>query len=308
MTVNQVLYVLEVAHCQSFSKAAENLFLSQPALSLQIKNLEAELGYILFSRTTRGVHLTKLGEQFCQDAEELAVHWRTFRLKVQAQNPDICRHLRIGVGSRVYSNHLFEEIVRFFELHTDIEATFITEAGQDFFAGLRDGTLDLALDRLPPEPLLPNQGHLFACDLISERQCILMSHQDPRSTLPSMSFQDLQGCTVITGLENSMEDRTLKQECRDFGITLNRLYRSDGIDTNMNLVRSGKGVVIGPESFASYYRVAAVPIVPEIQVKLKFICLRKNANRAEIAALRQRLLAVTHPTGTFEKGTTSDAG
>ena len=41
MTIMQVLYALEVARCHNFSKAADNLFVSQPALSLQIKNLEA---------------------------------------------------------------------------------------------------------------------------------------------------------------------------------------------------------------------------------------------------------------------------
>ena len=58
----------------------------------------------------------------------------------------------------------------------------------------------------------------------------------------------------------------------------------------MNLVRSGKGYVLGPESFADYYGVAAVPLEPEIRVWLKFICLEKNAGRPEIAALRRHLV------------------
>lgn len=290
MTITQVRYVLEVARCKNFSKAAENLFVSQPALSLQIKNLEMELGYNLFLRTTRGVSLTELGEQFCQAAVEPMDHWKAFLKRVCAKDLNGQRRLRIGMGSRVYSNGLFKDILYFFELNPDIEVTFVTEAGQDFIAALREGTLDLALDRLPPASLFADQRSFTTYNLIEEHQCILMSKEDPRSRLKSITFEDLQGSTVITGLENSMEDRTLKQECRDFGITLSRLYRSDGIETNMNLVRGGKGVLIGPESFASYYGVAAIPLKPEIRVWLKFICLQKNAHRSEIAALRQHLL------------------
>lgn len=292
MTITQVLYALEVARCRNFSRAADNLFVSQPALSLQIKNLETELGYNLFSRTPKGIFLTELGQHFCKDAQVMADSWNDFQRRVCTQTQTGCRRLRVGMGSRVYSNRLFEDVVRFFEAHPDIEVTFLTEAGQDWVSALKEGTLDLAIDRLPPEPLLPDQRGFTAYDLIPERQCILMSKTDPRSSWETMTFQDLQGSTIITGLENSMEDRTLKQECRDFGVTLNRIYRSDGIETNMNLVRGGKGYVIGPWSFAEYYGVAAVPLEPEINVWLKFICLQKNAGRPEISALRRHLAKV----------------
>ena len=200
------------------------------------------------------------------------------------------------MGARVYSNGLFEDVVRFFDAHPEIEVTFITEAGQDYLTAMREGKLDVALDRLPPAQLIPDQRNFVSYHLIQERQCILLSKDDPRSSLPGMAFQDLQGCTIITGLEDSMEDRTLKQECQDYGITLNRVYRSDGIETNMNLLRKGKGVVIGPESFADYYGVAAVPLTPEISVFLDFICLKRNSNRPEIAAIRKHLMKVCRET------------
>lgn len=292
MTLTQLLYALAVAQHLNFSRAADRLFVSQPALSLQIKNLERELGYDLFTRTPHGILLTELGAQFCQDAQPVADQWETFQAKVLAGSQDRCRRLRVGMGSRVYSNRLFEDVVRFFDAHPEIEVTFVTEAGQDFLAAMREGKLDVALDRLPPPQLISDLRGIVSYRLIRERQCILLSKDDPRSGLPGMTFQDLQGCTVITGLENSMEDRTLKQECRDYGLTLNRIYRSDGIETNMNLLRQGKGIIIGPESFADYYGVAAVPLVPETTVSLDFLCLQKNASRAEIAALRKHLMKV----------------
>ena len=65
----------------------------------------------------------------------------------------------------------------------------------------------------------------------------------------------------------------------------------------MNLLRKGMGVVIGPESFAEHFHVTAVPLMPEFMVSLDFICLKKNANRPEIAALRKQLLKVCKERG-----------
>ena len=64
MTLTQFKYVLEVEKTGSINKAAGNLFVSQSVLSTSIRNLEEELGYQIFSRTTRGITCTPLGKTF----------------------------------------------------------------------------------------------------------------------------------------------------------------------------------------------------------------------------------------------------
>ena len=148
MTIAQVLYVLEIADCRSISAAAERQFISQSALSQQIQRLEGELGYPLFVRTPRGLTLTAAGETFCREARPVAEQWQRL---CSAVKPDgrRGRRLRIGMGARVYSNRRFQDIARYFDSHPEIDVTFVTEAGLDVLAGLRDRSIDLALDRLP---------------------------------------------------------------------------------------------------------------------------------------------------------------
>ena len=286
MTISQVQYVLAVSRYGSFSEAAQHLYISQPSLSQQIRNLEAELDYNLFTRTPHGVTLTKAGKTFCQHAEHAVDCWENFEKLVCPGKAHSRRHLRIGMGSRVYSNGLFDDVIRFFDRNPEIEVTFIAEAGQDFLVGLRSGVLDLTLDRLPPMDAPSGQDDIASCKLFCERQCILMAPGDPRRTLPGITFADLEGCTMMTGLENSMEDRILRDTCRRHNISLKRVYRSDSIDTVMALVRSGKGIISGPQSFAAYYSVAAVPLLPETDVYLEFICLKKNEKQRDIARFR----------------------
>ena len=62
MNLQQLKYAVEIARVGSISKAAKNLYMGQPNLSKSIKELEAELGQTLFSRTARGVQPTRAGE------------------------------------------------------------------------------------------------------------------------------------------------------------------------------------------------------------------------------------------------------
>lgn len=87
-----------------------------------------------------------------------------------------------------------------------------------------------------------------------------------------------------------MEDRSLRQICREYGISLGKLYRSDGINTVMDLVRSGKGITVGPRSFASYFGVCAIPLEPSTCMSLNFICLRDRAASPEIVLFKNHLI------------------
>lgn len=64
MTLQQIYYALEVASVGSMNKAAEKLYISQPTLTSAIRDIEAELGIVMFSRNSRGVSLTVEGADF----------------------------------------------------------------------------------------------------------------------------------------------------------------------------------------------------------------------------------------------------
>lgn len=76
MELTQLRYVLQLASTSNFSKAADRLYITQPALSQQINVLEEELGLKLFRRTTRKVTLTETGEEFVRGARESWIGWR----------------------------------------------------------------------------------------------------------------------------------------------------------------------------------------------------------------------------------------
>ena len=64
MTTKQIDYCIELAHTLNFSRAAENMFVSQPTFSYQIRLMEEEIGFTLFDRNGKGASLTPAGAQF----------------------------------------------------------------------------------------------------------------------------------------------------------------------------------------------------------------------------------------------------
>ena len=71
ITLQQLKYVIEVSRSRSISKAAQNLFISQPSLSNAIKELENELGIVIFLRTNKGIILTTEGSEFLGYARQV---------------------------------------------------------------------------------------------------------------------------------------------------------------------------------------------------------------------------------------------
>ncbi len=289
MTITQVMYVLEVARCQNVSRAAERLFVSQPALSVQIRKLEEELGCELLRREHQGVSLTAAGKAFCAAAGPVETAWKSLQEETRFIKDAVCRQVRIGVGPRAFSNGLVDVIISFFDQHPETEVSFITDIGEDTLNALDARRMDLAIDRLPPAPLLHHRERFSLFELLTERQCILMSLEDPRSAWEEISFQSLQGGTVVSGPVGSPDDLVMQESCRNYNVWPSRVYRADNLDAVMSLIQRGKGVALGPRSFAKHYKVAAVPVAPPTDIGLFLICLRQNQKNSLVVQLNQYL-------------------
>lgn len=113
MTTDQLRYFYEVAKCLNFSQAARNLYISQPNLTKYIANLEKELGFKLFDRSTHHCLLTNEGQQFLRSTEHLFYQLNSHieNAKLRAQNP--YHVVSIGVAQaelppRLFMRHLNE--------------------------------------------------------------------------------------------------------------------------------------------------------------------------------------------------------
>lgn len=285
MTMLQVLYVLEVAGHGSISKAAENLYVSQPALSLQIKRLEQELGCELFDRRPQGVRLTVAGELFCQDAQVAAKAWKQLQERAKQINAATRRELRIGLGPRALASGIFNQVALFFDQYPETEVTYLTDMGDQIIAALEDKRIDLAFDRIPPKEVGLTLEHIAAFELFQERQCVLLSREDPRADLPEIALTDLDGSVLVSSSEISLDNSVMKTH----GVQALKVRRTDNLEVATALIRGGKGVALGSASFARRYHVAAVPTLPPDYVALNLLCRKQDAKIPLIHRLKEYL-------------------
>ena len=110
MTLKQILYVRAVSKAGSIGKAAEALFISQSSLSESIQNLEREYDMVLFERTSRGISMTRQGEEFLKDTQLLSNIYQDLDDKYKNRKSDR-EHFCVSSLHHVSGIDAFEHIV-----------------------------------------------------------------------------------------------------------------------------------------------------------------------------------------------------
>ncbi|MEU5768295.1 LysR family transcriptional regulator [Streptomyces asoensis] len=142
-------YFTAVAEELSFTRAAERLFVSQPALSKQIRMLEKHLGVVLFRRDRRTVRLTPVGEALLPHAHEVLAAWRAAQEAVEAARDTGLRTLVIGMSTGPGRGLLPALRARLVSRHPDARTVLRQVGWADPSAGLADGSSDVAFVWLP---------------------------------------------------------------------------------------------------------------------------------------------------------------
>lgn len=113
MTTTQLKYFIAAATLQSFTKAAEQFFITQTAMTQQIRALEKSVGCPLFDRTTRPITLTPAGDSFLRDAKAILERMEASIVRAREANTGLCGTIRIGYV-RGYERSSLSEILRAF--------------------------------------------------------------------------------------------------------------------------------------------------------------------------------------------------
>ena len=103
-------YVYEVYKEKSFSKAARNLFISQPSLSANVKRIEKRIGYPIFDRSTTPIRLTECGERYIRAVEEMRAVENSFYNYITDYGGLKTGSLKLG-GSSLYSSYVLPKLI-----------------------------------------------------------------------------------------------------------------------------------------------------------------------------------------------------
>lgn len=139
----------EVVKCQSFSKAAKKLYMTQPAVSQSIMQLEGELDVRLFTRTSRGVVPTNEGQLLYEYVNSAINLINSGENKLQDIRSLMLGELKIGVSDTISRYFLLPYLEKFHNTSPGIKLKIINQTTIELCAMLKSGEIDIALCNLP---------------------------------------------------------------------------------------------------------------------------------------------------------------
>ncbi|HRY50412.1 MAG TPA: LysR family transcriptional regulator [Candidatus Paceibacterota bacterium] len=143
MELRQLRYFVAVAEEGNISRAAKKIFLTQPALSRQIKALEDEIGQCLLERQAHSIRLTPVGEALLREARELLQHAEQMIERVHSAGRGV--RLRVGYAPSLAAGMLSVAVENFTQVHPNARVELFDLATKEMLDGLESGKLDVVV-------------------------------------------------------------------------------------------------------------------------------------------------------------------
>lgn len=143
--MKDIIYVLAVAECKSISRAAEILYISQPALSRYIGKLEQELGMALFERTSEGISLTQAGHIYVRYGREIMQLKENMDRELKTLYSDKIQSIHVAMTLNTVYMSMVEMQNTFTEKYPDCKLSFANIMSGDICSGLRNHLYNFAI-------------------------------------------------------------------------------------------------------------------------------------------------------------------
>ncbi|RSM64079.1 LysR family transcriptional regulator [Kibdelosporangium aridum] len=243
-------YFATVAEEGNLTRAAERLFVSQPALTKQVKQLENLLGVQLFTRSRAGMALTEPGRTLAQQVPQLLKDWDRVLRDTKGSASRAAKVLRVGFLASAANEATPKIIAAFAERRPGWRVEMRQATWSNPSAGLDDGDVDAALLRIP----FPGQEKWHVKVLLTEPRWIVLPSAHPLATQDRIAFRDLWDDPFVAAPAETgwWRDYWLATDERE-GHEPHIGAVTETPDDWLSAIANGYGVALAPESAARFY-------------------------------------------------------
>lgn len=245
MDLRQLRYLVALAEEGSFTRAAASEHIAQPAVSQQIRRLEAELGLALVERTTRRVSLTEAGELLVVRARRIMAELEAAEIELQALRGMRGGHVTIGAMHTMGPVDLSLALALFSERHPDVQLTVREQSSEEMAEMLRVDELDLAF--LSVTERVESHG-LGLHQLVSEELVVLLPPQHRLAKRRQIRMAELAAEPFVSFREGARLRELLISAGHQAGFEPRVTLESNESQRVRRLVSRGLGVAILPRS------------------------------------------------------------
>lgn len=249
--VNLELYRVfyTVAKCGSLTKAAEELYISQPAVSQAVKQLENQLGTTLFNRTHRGMELSVQGGKLIfKDVEQALALLDNAESKLLELNTTATGTIRVGATDAIFSNVLADYIVAFNEKYPAVKFELITGTTPETLHQIKENKCDVVFLNMPIDDndinFLGNVYHLSDVFVAGNKFKEQLSGK-------SVQLKDLQQYPLLMIEQNTVARHALSAFMKNMGVNLTPDIEVANWDLMLKFAKSGMGIGCIPREYCS---------------------------------------------------------
>ena len=247
MLFRQMKYFISVVECNSFTEAAEQCYISQSAISQQIRSLEKELGVELIHRENRRFTLTPAGEYFYEQSKGILNEVEDIRRETFRIGKDKEMELKIGYLRCYSGQELHQAVAEFSRLYPEVSIHIVNGTHEELYDLLRFGRADLVLtDQRRAFSDKYANFQLLKCGCYAE-----LSVRSPLAEQESVTMEELkrQACILISSREQQNIEEDYYKNTLGFG---GRFLFAENLE-------EGRLMVAGNRGFLPVERVGTLP-------------------------------------------------
>lgn len=263
-----------VAKNKNISKAANELMISQPAVSKTLKNLEEQMGCSLFSRGKNGVNLTEEGVVLYNEVKNAIEIIDNANSKVNEMIDLEAGILNIGISNTLTKQFLLPYIKEFNNKYPKVKIKIHTEPTYELITKARNGLVDFIILNLPyniPDDFLKE-------NLKEIHDCFVASNNFSNLKNKTIKLEDLNNYPLILLAKGSNGRYFLDDICAKLNITLNPKFELASYSLVTEFIKSGIGIGLVTREFVldelrdgSLFEVSVSPTTPNRQIGLIYL-------------------------------------
>lgn len=273
-------YFIEVANQLNFSRAADNLGISQPSLSLAMQRLEQAVGEKIFIRHKKGVTLTQVGKQLLVHARQLLQYWELTKLQAISAIQEVKGSFTIGCHPSVARYSLPRFLADLMTQYPHLEIKLEHDLSRKITDQVIDLNIDIAITVNP----------------VKHPDLIIKKLYDDKITLwcgiGRRAIQDLRSDQLVLVCDpNLLQTQAILKNLKKAHINYGRLITSSSLEVVADLAESGCGVAILPKGVALSRKLKHVPDSPYYDDE---ICLVYRGENRDVKAIQVIAEAIRH--------------
>lgn len=242
MELYQLKLFVDLANAGNFTKVANENYVTQAAVTLQIRKLESELGVRLFHRTTRSVTLLEAGQRLLPYAREILQKADEAALAVRDTKDEVTGLVRIA---SVHSVGLYEMppyIKQFLKKYPLVSLRIDYRNADAIYRALHDNDIDIGIVAYPS--VMPR---LEQIPFLTDQLVVVCRNDHALAKKKSVSLSDLEGQSFVQFSEDTPTRRATDSLMSEHGISVNVRMECDNIEVLKQMIEIGFGIALLPD-------------------------------------------------------------